>query len=143
MATHGLPIWPWTEALAEDLPPAEALLLDAMRRWSEAAGTGRPALVAVRMTLVVEDLAPAAPSLDSVLRCAPFRLANPLQPYLEGDEPALLLALALAQRGPRRECLAAFLRLLPPALAYQAMGHALCLAQALRRGGLLLAHPLR
>jgi hypothetical protein len=34
MATHGLPTWPWTDAEIESLPSPEALLLEAMRRWS-------------------------------------------------------------------------------------------------------------
>jgi hypothetical protein len=36
MATRGLPAWPYTGIAPEDLPPAERLLLDAIRAWAEA-----------------------------------------------------------------------------------------------------------
>jgi hypothetical protein len=145
VATHGLPIWPWTETAADALPPAEALLLEAMRRWSAAAALGQPALPAARLPLMTEDAGDAAVSLDALLRigAARFSIGSPLQLQLTGDEPALLLGFALAQRGSRREALAAFLRLLSPTAAYEALVPALGLALALRRAGLLLAHPLR
>ncbi|WP_419896347.1 hypothetical protein [Roseomonas sp. USHLN139] len=143
MATHGLPTWPWTDAGTETLPAAESLLLDAMRRWSEAAQRGRPALAAARLTLVAEDLGEAAPWLDAVLRLGDFGLGNPLQPRLTGEEPGLLLAFALSQRSPRREALAGFLRLLPTSAAHAAMVPGLAVGMAFRRRGLLLAHPFR
>jgi hypothetical protein len=143
MATHGLPTWPWTDADTEALPPAESLLLAAMRGWAAAARDGRPALPAARLLLVTEDLAEAATPLDAVLRLGGFGLGGPLQPRLAGREPGLLLAFALAQRGPRREALAGFLRLLPSAGAHAAMPPALALGLAFRRRGLLLANPLR
>src|SRR5690606_21032352 len=98
----------------------EALLLEAMRRWACAARRGLPPLQASLPPLVAEDVADTAYSLDGALRARntqPFHIACPLQARLGGDEPALLLAFALAQRGPRREALAAFLRLMPPGSA--------------------------
>ncbi|ONG44710.1 hypothetical protein BKE38_27490 [Pseudoroseomonas deserti] len=143
MATHGLPTWPWTDASTEALPAAESLLLEAMRRWAEAAQRGRPALAAACLPLIAEDLAEAAPWLDAVLRLGDFGIGSPLQPRLTGQEPALLLAFALAQRSPRREALAGFLRLLPTISAHAAMGPGLALGLAFRRRGLLLANPFR
>jgi hypothetical protein len=143
MATHGLPTWPWTDVETEELPPPEALLLEAMRRWADAAHRGALPLPAAQPPLVAEDAGDAAWPLDQVLRARRFTIGAPLRPRLTGDEPALLLGFSLAQRGPRREALAGFLRLLPPPAAYAAMGHALTLGMAFRRAGLLLAHPLR
>jgi hypothetical protein len=146
MATHGLPTWPWTDAETESLPPAEALLLEAMRRWACAARRGLPPMPACQPPLVAEDVPDAAFPLDGVLRAragGTFCIACPLHARMVGEEPALLLAFALAQRGPRREALAAFLRLLPPAEAYSALGHATHLGQSFRRAGLMLANPWR
>ncbi len=146
MATHGLPTWPWTDADTEDLPAAEALLLEAMRRWNDAARRGEPPLPAARWPLITADAASAAVPLDAVLRgggSRRFVVGGLAGTRLTGQEPALLLAFALAQRGPRREALAAFLRLLPAGDAQAAMGHAVLLGALLRRAGLLLAHPLR
>ncbi|EHL99291.1 hypothetical protein HMPREF9946_03289 [Acetobacteraceae bacterium AT-5844] len=146
MATHGLPTWPWTDVEIESLPPPETLLLEAMRRWACAARRGLPPMNACRLPLVAEEVAEAAYPLDGVLRVRgrhAFTIACPLHGRLVGDEPALLLAFSLAQRGPRREALAAFLRLLPPAGAYTAMGYAITLGMAFRRAGLLLSNPLR
>lgn len=143
MATHGLPTWPWADASTEALPPAEALLLEGMRRWSDAVQAGQPSLAAIRLPFIAEDVAEAAPALDTVLRLAPFGLGCALQPRLLGSEPALLLAFALAQRGPRREALAAFLQLLPAAGVHAALGPAVRLGLSFRRAGLLLANPLR
>lgn len=145
MATHGLPAWPWTDTATEALPAPEALLLEGMRAWRAAVRQGRPPLPAMRLPFIAEDAGPAAEALDAVLRFSPggLRIGQPMEPRMWGDEPALLLALALAQRGPRREALAAFLRLMPPAGAYGAMGPAIGLAQVFRRAGLLLSNPLR
>jgi len=145
MATHGLPAWPWTDVAAAALPLPEGLLLEAMRRWAVAAREGTPALPAMQLALVAEDAGAAAPALDAVLRAIGpgFAPREILQSRLTDDEAALLLAFALAQRGPRREALAAFLRLLPPIRAYAAMGPAIGLALAFRRAGLLLSNPLR
>jgi hypothetical protein len=146
MATHGLPTWPWTDAETEELPAAEALLLDAMRCWDQAARAGEPPLPTSRWPLVTADAAAAAVALDAVLRAGGgrrFALGRRAAPRLTGQEPALLLAFALAQRGPRREALAAFLRLLPANEAQAALGNAVSLGAELRRVGLLLGHPLR
>jgi hypothetical protein len=146
MATHGLPTWPWTEAEIESLPPPEALLLEAMRRWSCAARRGTLPLLAVQPPLIAEDVGDTAFLLDGLLRARGehrFAIACPLHGRLMGDEPALLLALSLAQRGPRREALAAFLRLLSPGPAYAAMSYAISVGIAFRRAGLILSNPLR
>jgi hypothetical protein len=145
MATHGLPTWPWTDVEIESLPPPEALLLEAMRRWSWAAGRGLAPAQACQPPLVTEDAGDAAWALDGLLRAKgePFAIGRPLESRLQGEEPALLLALSLSQRGPRREALAAFLRLLPAPRAYAAMSHALVVGQVFRRAGLLLCQPLR
>jgi hypothetical protein len=146
MATHGLPTWPWADTTIDNLPPPEALLLEAMRRWACAARSGTPPMRACQPPLVAEDVGEAAWALDAALRARTqqiFAIAGPLHPRLMGDEPALLLAFSLAQRGPRREALAALLRLMPPGNAYEALGHAISLGMAFRRAGLLLANPWR
>jgi len=71
----------------------------------------------------------------------PLTLGCPLCPRLVGEEPSLLLAVALAQRGPRTEALACLLRRLPPPRAYQAMASAIGLGIELRRAGLVMADP--
>ena len=139
MTTTGLPDWPWTRAKAEDLPPAEALLLDAVRAWH---GGAAPAHAAA-LILAAEDAAAAAIPLNSMLRFAPVTVHRPLCPCIGTQEAALLLACALAQRGARSEALAAFLRLLPLHLAYAAMPPAIRLGVAFRRAGLFLQNPLR
>jgi hypothetical protein len=147
MATFGLPDWPWNGWPTDRLPPPEALLLEAMRRWAAAARAGAAPLPAARPPLIAEDVGDAAAALDALLRLArgtrPAALGCLLCPRLVGDEPALLLALALAQRGPRREALAAFCRFLAPPQAYAAMGPAIGIGLSLRRAGLLLCQPLR
>lgn len=129
----------------DSLPPPEALLLEAMRRWAWAAQQGIAPAHACQPPMVAEDVGDAAWALDAVLRARQqgFDIGAPLQPRLQGDEPALLLAFCLSQRGPRREALAAFLRLLPPPHAYAALSHSLVIGMLFRRAGLLLSQPLR
>ncbi|HEY8613915.1 MAG TPA: hypothetical protein VIL69_21860 [Roseomonas sp.] len=145
MATRGLPTWPWNGAAPEDLPPAEAVLLDAIRAWVEATRNGSAPLAALRLPLVTEAIGDAAPALDAVLRAlaCPGSMGCRLCPRITPVEGTLLMGLGLAQRAPRREALAAFLQLAPPAAAYAAIGPALAVGLMLRRSGLLLAHPLR
>ena len=145
MTTRGLPTWPWSGAAPEDLPPAESVLLDATRGWVEATREGRPPLPALRLPLATEGIEAAAPVLEAVLRglACPGSMGCRLCPCLTPAESALLMGLALAQRATRREALAAFLRLAPPAAAYTALGPALTVGIMLRRAGLLLANPLR
>lgn len=145
MTTRGLPTWPLSGVAPEDLPPAEAVLLDATRGWVEATREGRPALAALRLPLVTEGVEAAAPLLEAVLRslACPGAMGCRLCPCLTPAESALLMGLALAQRATRREALAAFLRLAPPGAAYAALGPALGTGLTLRRAGLLLANPLR
>lgn len=144
MTTRGLPTWPWSGAAPEDLPPAEAVLLDASRAWVEATREGSAPLAAIRLPLVTEGIGAAAPALHQLLQglACPGSMGCRLCPRLTPAEAALLLGLALAQRATRREALAAFLRLAPPGAAYAAMGPALALGLTLRRAGLLMANPL-
>ena len=58
-----------------------------------------------------------------------------------GEEPPLLLAVALAQRGPRREALACLLKRLPNRQAYAVMAAAIGLGCAFRVAGLRFADP--
>ncbi len=145
MATRGFPTWPWALTPPEDLPAPEALVLDAARAWVEATRTGAPPLPAARLVLATEALSDAAPPLDALLRAiaCPGAMGCRLCPRVTPAEAALLTGLALAQRGPRREALAIFLRLALPAGASAAMGPALGLGLAFRRAGLLLSQPLR
>ena len=145
MATRGLPNWPWNGAAPDELPAAEAVLLDATRAWVEATRDGAPPLPALRLPLVTEGLGEAAGALDAVLRAlaCPGSMGCRLCPRLTPAEGTLLLALGLAQRATRREALAAFLQLAPPGAAYAAMGPALALGMIMRRAGLLLVHSLR
>lgn len=143
MATHGLPSWPWAGTAPEDLPAPEALLLEAARFWGAAVRTGRDPRGAMLLPLVSADAGGSAVALDAALRAVvrPGMLGCPLCPRIGDYEAALLLAFALAQRGPRREALAAFLRIAPAAGAYAAMGPALMLALGFRQAGLWLSNP--
>ncbi len=145
MATRGLPTWPFTEAEPEELPPAERLLIDAARAWAHACRQGEPPQPAMRRLLATEGAETAAPALDDLLRAlaeaAPLTLGCPLCPRLVGEEPPLLLAAALAQRGARREALACLLKRLPNPLAYRAMAATIGLGCAFRAAGLRFADP--
>jgi hypothetical protein len=145
MATRGLPTWPWTGAAPEDLPAAEAVVLDATRGWVEATRAGTAPLVALRLPLATEGIAETAIALDAILHAlaCPGAMGCRLCPRLTPAEGTLLMGLGLAQRATRREALAAFLQLAPPAAAYAALGPALATGLVMRRAGLLLAHPLR
>jgi hypothetical protein len=145
MATRGLPAWPYTSAEPEALPTAEGLLLDAVRAWAAACNRGEPTLPAMRRILVTEGAEDAAPALDALLRAlaqaAPLTLGCPLCPRLIGEEPPILLAAALAQRGARGEALACLLKRLPNPQAYAAMAAALGLGCGFARAGLRFADP--
>jgi hypothetical protein len=145
MTTRGLPAWPFTAAEPDALPAAERLLLDAARLWAAEARQGRPPLPAVKRLLATESAEAAAPALDAMLRALarahPLTLGCPLCPRLVGEEPPLLLAAALAQRGPRREALACLLARLPNMDAYAATGAAIALGCGFRQAGLLFADP--
>ena len=147
MATHGLPAWPWTDTETADLPPAEALLLEGMRRWALAARTGAPTLAAMRLPFIAEEALAALRPLDALLRAVSAGgmpgIACPLCPRATPTEAELLLAMALAQRGCRSQALGLLLRYLPPTAAYAAMPEVLHLGIALRGAGLLLRNPLR
>lgn len=142
MATHGLPsriiahlITPWPDIGA--LPPAEALLLDAMRGW----GAARTPLPAAALILAAGGAEALAVPLDALLRTVRPLLNCPLCPRSAGDESAVLAAVALAQHGQRSCALALLLRVAPPLPAYNAMGAVLALAGGMRAVGLMLANP--
>jgi hypothetical protein len=145
MATRGLPAWPHTVTDPEDLPSAERLLIDAARAWAAACHRGEPPLPALRRLLATESAEAAAPALDALLRAlaqaGPLTLGCPLCPRLVGEEPPLLLAAALAQRGARREALACLLNRLPNTLGYAAMAAAIGLGCGFRQAGLRFADP--
>ncbi len=145
MATRGLPTWPFTDAAPEDLPAPERLLVDAARAWAAACRSGTPPLPTIRRLLATESAEAAAPAIDALLRAlaeaAPLTLGCPLCPRLVGEEPPILLAAALAQRGPRREALACLLKRLPGQHAYTAMAAAIGLGCAFRQAGLRFADP--
>lgn len=142
MATHGLPsqllnhlLLPWPDTGA--LPPAEALLLDAMRGW----GAARTPLPAAALILAAEGAEGLAVPLDALLRVARPTLHCPLCPRSSADESALLAAVALAQHGHRSCALALLLRVAAPLPAYNAMGAVLTLAAGMRATGLALGNP--
>jgi hypothetical protein len=142
MATHGLPsrllahlLTPWPDTGA--LPPAEALLLDAMRGWNEA----RTPLPAAALILAAEGAEALALPLDALLRLARPTLHCPLCPRSSADESAMLAVIALAQHEHRSCALAVLLRVAPPLPAYNAMGAVLTMAGGMRAMGLGLANP--
>lgn len=145
MATRGLPLWPWTRHEMDSLPEPERLLVEAARAWAAEARRGHPPLPALRLILGTESAAAAAEPLDALLRALarahPLTLGCPLCPHLVGEEPPLLLAVALAQRGPRREALGCLLARLPQAEAYAAMAAAIALGCGFRQAGLRFADP--
>ena len=148
MATQGLPSWPWLGITPEELPEPEAVLLEAIRRWSEAArkgGSPAMAMQAPLATLATLGIGEARDDLDKALRQlgAPCGMGCLLSPRVLPGEATLLLALALAQRGSRREALAIFLRLAPTPRAGAALAAAVALGQTLRHAGLRLTHPMR
>lgn len=147
MATRGLPAWPYAAAEPEELPPAERLLLDAARAWATACHRGEPPLPALQRLLATESAEGAAPAIDAMLRALanphPLTLGCPLCPRLVGEEPPLLLLVALAQRGPRREAFACLLARLPGRSGYDAMAAAIGLGTAFRTAGLCFADPWR
>ena len=147
MATHGLPAWPWADTEAAALPPAEALLLEGIRRWATAARDGAPPLAALRPPFIAEDAGPAARPLDALLHAVAAyglpAIGCLLCPRITRGEAELLLAVALAQHGCRGQALGLLLRHLPPATAYAAMPEAIHLGSALRTAGLPLRNPFR
>ena len=142
MATHGLPsrllnhlLMPWPDTGA--LPPAEALLLDAIRGW----GHSRTPLPVAAVILAAGGAEALALPLDALLRTAQPTLHCPLCPRSSADESAILAAVGLAQHDQRSCALALLLRVAPPLPAYNAMGALLTLAGGMRALGLMLANP--
>ncbi|MDW8399768.1 MAG: hypothetical protein RMK90_14520, partial [Acetobacteraceae bacterium] len=66
-----------------------------------------------------------------------------LCPVVTPEEALLLAAVALAQRGARREALALLCRELPPVEAYRTMSQAIAIGAAFRIAGLAFACPWR
>jgi hypothetical protein len=145
MATRGLPTWPFTGAEPESLPNAERLLVDAVRAWAAEGSRGGAPHLAARRILATESAEAASAALDTLLRALArphaLTLGCPLCPRLVGEEPPILLAAALAQRGPRREALACLLSRLPNTEAYAATTAAIELGCAFRAAGLRFADP--
>jgi hypothetical protein len=141
MATRGLPAWPLSGTQADDLPEAERLLLDAVRRWF-AGGPAGPMREAT-IVLAAVGLEGAALLLDGVLRALPSLCAQPeLASTVAPREAAFLLALAEAQRGRRHTALALLQGLAPPHSAHAAWPALGRLAGALWGGGCRLAERL-
>ncbi len=142
MATRGLPAWPLRHLGAEDLPPAERLVLEAMRRWRQAQQQGHAVLPALAGLLTTADASTAALPLHRLLRAVeaavPLRLGPMLAPRPTVHEAMLLHALALAQGGAGHAALAALCPLLPPAQACGALHPLLALAGSLAAVGLRL-----
>ena len=137
MATRGLVTWPLHDTDAARLPPAEALLLDALRAWA-APGSPGP-LGQARLVLAAAGATDAAPPLDALLRAMPGLVpACPHCPRLLRDEATLLLAAAAAQHGRGGVALAMLNGIAPPLAAYRAMPGLLHLVAALRGAGVLL-----
>ncbi len=146
MATHGIPLWPWLDQAADELPAPERLLLDAARLWQQQARLGHAPAPALRLLLASADAGGAGAPLDALLRLAPWGalpFGCPLCPSIHAMEGGLLLAIALAQRGSDRESLAIWLGWLPLLSACQAMTHGRSLGVALRKAGLILRAPWR
>lgn len=144
MAARGMAHWPWQGNDVDALPPAERLVLDAIRRWHYAARTRRPCVPELRLLLAAEGAGAVAPALDTLLRLAPSAgIGCGFCPRVTPDEAALLLLCALAQRGARCEALAAALRILPLDAAQAALPAAVTVGTGLRQAGQLLRHPLR
>ena len=137
MATRGLVTWPLHDTDSAGLPPAEALLLDALRAWAAPGPAG--AMGQARLVLAAAGAAEAAAPLDALLRALP-PLAPPCphRPRLHPGESALLRAAAAAQHGRRGVALAMLNGLAPPLAAYRAMPALLCLCAALRGAGVAL-----
>jgi hypothetical protein len=99
----------------------------------------------MRMILASESAQDAAPALAAFLRAlaesAPLTVGCPLCPTLVGEEPPILLAAALAQRGAKREALGCLLKRLPNPQAYAAMAAVIGVGFAFRRAGLRFADP--
>jgi hypothetical protein len=146
MATRGSPLWPWLDQPADDLPPAERLLLDAARLWQQEAQAGRPPTPTLRMLLASADAGSALEPLEAILRLMPWGdqpFACLLCPAIHPVEGGFLLAAALAQRGAARESLVIWLRWMPLLGACQALTHGVRLSAALRDAGLALREPWR
>jgi hypothetical protein len=124
----------------DDLPEAESLLLDALR----AAAMAPAPRHAAALVLAARDAARAAAAVSALAAgAARPDLRAPLCPRVGPEEEVLLGAVALAQRGARREALALLCRVLPPVEAYRAMAQMIAVASCFRIAGLSLGCPWR
>lgn len=122
----------------DDLPEAEALLLDALRAAADAPVPRNAAGV----VLAARGASAAAPAIAAL--ATGTQVWRPtLCPSIGPEEATLLAAVALAQRGARREALALLCRCLPPIEAYRAMSQAIAIGAAFRIAGLALGCPWR
>jgi hypothetical protein len=122
----------------DDLAEPESLLLDALRAAAQAPAPRH----AAGIVLAARGAAGAAPAIAALATgSGPWRPA--LCPSVGAEEEVLIAAIALAQRGARREALALLCRTLPPLDAYRAMAQAIAIGAAFRQAGLALACPWR
>lgn len=122
----------------DDLPEAEALLLDALRAAAHAPVPRH----AAGMVLATRGASAAAPAIAALATgMAVWRPS--LCPAIGPEEATLVAAVALAQRGARREALALLCRSVPPLEAYRAMSQAIAIGTAFRMAGLALGCPWR
>jgi hypothetical protein len=145
MATRGMRNWPYTKTDPQDLPSAELALLDAARAWEQARRRDEPTRPGVQIILAAEGAASATPALDGMLQAMaidrPLRLGCTLCPRLTVDESLVLLAVASAQRGARREALGLLLAGLPRFHAFAALAAAIPLGCHFRMAGLRFSDP--
>jgi hypothetical protein len=122
----------------DDLPEPEALLLDALRAAAHAAAPRHAAGI-----ILAARGASAAAHAIAALATAGDAWRPALCPAVGAEEATLIAAVALAQRGARREALALLCRALPPVEAYRAMSQAIAIGAAFRVAGLTLGCPWR
>jgi len=122
----------------DDLPDPESLLLDALRAAAQAPAPRHAAGV----VLAARGAAAAAPAI-AALAAGPGGWRPRLCPSVGEEEALLMAAVALAQRGARREALALLCRALPPVEAYRAMSQAIAIGAAFRAAGLAFGCPWR
>lgn len=123
----------------DQLPEAEALLLDALRAAAHADVPRR----AAEIVLAARSATAAAPAIVAMAAGAAGAWHPPLCPALGEHEARLVAAIALAQRGARQAALALLCRILPPINAYRATSQAIAIGTAFRLAGLSLACPWR
>jgi hypothetical protein len=122
----------------DDLPDPDALLLDALRAAAHASAPRH----AAGIVLAARGASAAAPAI-AALATGTDAWRPPLCPTVGAEEATLIAAVALAQRGARREALALLCRALPPVEAYRAMSQAIAIGAAFRAAGQAFGCPWR